>query len=137
MLVIALVTLMSVFMSGCGSETKLGYLDAERVMNEAPQIKTIRDNIDAKNKEIEAKETDLMSKKATMSDEEFKKAQMDIQRQYQGLDMQYKSQVKNTMDKGTRRSINRKRIICCSAKNISAFKWYASSKTRVCSSRWN
>ena len=32
-------------------------------------------------------------------DEEFKKAQMDIQRQYQGLDMQYKSQVKNTMDK--------------------------------------
>ena len=47
-----------------------------------------------KNKEIEAKETDLMSKKATMSDEEFKKAQMDIQRQYQGLDMQYKSQVK-------------------------------------------
>ena len=33
------------------------------------------------------------------SDEEFKKAQMDIQRQYQGLDMQYKSQVKNTMDK--------------------------------------
>ena len=68
-------------------------------MNEAPQIKTIRDNIDAKNKEIEAKETDLMSKKATMSDEEFKKAQMDIQRQYQGLDMQYKSQVKNTMDK--------------------------------------
>ena len=90
MLVIALVTLMSVFMSGCGSETKLGYLDAERVMNEAPQIKTIRDNIDAKNKEIEAKETDLMSKKATMSDEEFKKAQMDIQRQYQ---------VKNTMDK--------------------------------------
>ena len=68
-------------------------------MNEAPQIKTIRDNIDAKNKEIESKETDLMSKKATMSDEEFKKAQMDIQRQYQGLDMQYKSQVKNTMDK--------------------------------------
>ena len=133
MLVIALVTLMSVFMSGCGSETKLGYLDAERVMNEAPQIKTIRDNIDAKNKEIEAKETDLMSKKATMSDEEFKKAQMDIQRQYQGLDMQYKSQVKNTMDK----VLAEVRIICCSAKNISAFKWYASSKTRVCSSRRN
>lgn len=136
MLVIALVTLMSVFMSGCGSETKLGYLDAERVMNEAPQIKTIRDNIDAKNKEIEAKETDLMSKKATMSDEEFKKAQMDIQRQYQGLDMQYKSQVKIQWIRYCR-SINRKRIICCSAKNISAFKWYASSKTRVCSSRRN
>ena len=59
MLVIALVTLMSVFISGSGSETKLGYLDAERVMNEAPQIKTIRDNIDAKNKEIEAKEAKL------------------------------------------------------------------------------
>ena len=98
-LVIALISMMSIFMTGCGNETKLGYLDAERVMNEAPQIRTIRDNIDAKNKEIEAKETDLQNQKATMSPENFKKAQMDIQRQYQGLDMQYKSQVKNTMDK--------------------------------------
>lgn len=98
-LVIALISMMSIFMTGCGNETKLGYLDAERVMNEAPQIRTIRDNIDAKNKEIEAKETDLQNQKATMSPEDFKKAQMDIQRQYQGLDMQYKSQVKNTMDK--------------------------------------
>ncbi|WP_455631877.1 OmpH family outer membrane protein [Megamonas sp.] len=92
-------TLMSVFMAGCGNDTKLGYLDAERVMNEAPQIKTIRDNIDTKNKEIEAKEQDLYNKKASMSDEDFKKEQMNIQRQYQGLDMQYKSQIKNTMDK--------------------------------------
>lgn len=91
--------LMSVFMTGCGNDTKLGYLDAERVMNEAPQIKTIRDNIDTKNKEIEAKEQDLYNKKASMSDEDFKKEQMNIQRQYQGLDMQYKSQIKNTMDK--------------------------------------
>ncbi len=98
-LVIALISMMSIFMTGCGNETKLGYLDAERVMNEAPQIRTIRDNIDAKNKEIEAKETDLQNQKATMSPEDLKKAQMDIQRQYQGLDMQYKSQVKNTMDK--------------------------------------
>ena len=98
-LVIALISMMSIFMTGCGNETKLGYLDAERVMNEAPQIKTIRDNIDAKNKEIEAKEADLQNQKATMSPEDLKKAQMDIQRQYQGLDMQYKSQVKNTMDK--------------------------------------
>lgn len=91
--------LMNVFMAGCGNDTKLGYLDAERVMNEAPQIKTIRDNIDTKNKEIEAKEQDLYNKKASMSDEDFKKEQMNIQRQYQGLDMQYKSQIKNTMDK--------------------------------------
>ena len=79
--------LMSVFMAGCGNDTKLGYLDAERVMNEAPQIKTIRDNIDTENKEIEAKEQDLYNKKASMSDEDFKKEQMNIQRQYQGLDM--------------------------------------------------
>ena len=96
---LALMALMSVFMAGCGNDTKLGYLDAERVMNEAPQIKTIRDNIDTKNKEIEAKEQDLYNKKASMSDEDFKKEQMNIQRQYQGLDMQYKSQIKNTMDK--------------------------------------
>lgn len=98
-LVALVIALMSVFMAGCGNDTKLGYLDAERVMNEAPQIKTIRDNIDTKNKEIEAKEQDLYNKKASMSDEDFKKEQMNIQRQYQGLDMQYKSQIKNTMDK--------------------------------------
>ncbi|MBM6691426.1 OmpH family outer membrane protein, partial [Fusobacterium mortiferum] len=42
-LVAVVMALMSVFMVGCGNETKLGYVDAERVMNEAPQIKTIRD----------------------------------------------------------------------------------------------
>lgn len=98
-LVALVVALMTVFMTGCGNDTKLGYLDAERVMNEAPQIKTIRDNIDTKNKEIEAKEQDLYNKKASMSDEDFKKEQMNIQRQYQGLNMQYKSQIKNTIDK--------------------------------------
>lgn len=98
-LVAVVMALMSVFMAGCGNETKLGYVDAERVMNEAPQIKTIRDNIDAKNKELEAKEQDLYNNKASMSEEDFKKAQADIQRQYQGLGMQYQSQLKNTMDK--------------------------------------
>lgn len=98
-LVAVVIALMSVFMAGCGNETKLGYVDAERVMNEAPQIKTIRENIDAKNKELEAKEQDLYNNKASMSEEDFKKAQADIQRQYQGLGMQYQSQLKNTMDK--------------------------------------
>lgn len=98
-LVAVVMALMSVFMAGCGNETKLGYVDAERVMNEAPQIKTIRENIDAKNKELEAKEQDLYNNKASMSEEDFKKAQADIQRQYQGLSMQYQSQLKNTMDK--------------------------------------
>lgn len=98
-LVAVVIALMSVFMAGCGNETKLGYVDAERVMNEAPQIKTIRDNIDAKNKELEAKEQDLYNNKASMSEEDFKKAQADIQRQYQSLGMQYQSQLKNTMDK--------------------------------------
>ena len=68
----------------------------------------------------------------------LKKAQMDIQRQYQGLDMQYKSQVKNTMDKVLAEVSTEKRIICCSAKkHLVRSKWYASSKTRVCSSRRN
>lgn len=98
-LVAVVMALMSVFMAGCGNETKLGYVDAERVMNEAPQIKTIRENIDAKNKELETKEQDLYNNKASMSEEDFKKAQADIQRQYQGLGMQYQSQLKNTMDK--------------------------------------
>ena len=80
--------------------SEVGYLHSE--INERLarlEAQTEQKKLEKMLKEIEAKETDLMSKKATMSDEEFKKAQMDIQRQYQGLDMQYKSQVKNTMDK--------------------------------------
>lgn len=99
MILVAVIALMSVFMAGCGNDTKLGYVDAERVMNEAPQIKTIRNNIDTKNKEIEAKEQELYNNRASMSEEDFKKAQTDIQRQYQGIGIQYQSQIKNTMDK--------------------------------------
>lgn len=97
--VAVMMALMSVFMLGCGSETKLGYVDTDRIMNEAPQIKTIKDNIDAKNKEIEAKATELDQQKGSMSEEDYKKAQLNIQREYQGLDAQYQSQVKNAMDK--------------------------------------
>lgn len=99
MIVAVMMALMSVFMLGCGSETKLGYVDTDRIMNEAPQIKSIKDNIDAKNKEIENKANELNQQKGSMSDEDFKKAQMNIQREYQGLDAQYQSQVKNAMDK--------------------------------------
>lgn len=99
MLAAALIAVTSIVMAGCSSETKLGYVDAERVMNEAPQIKTIKDDIDAKDKELTAKAEELNQKKGSMSDEDFKKAQLDLQRQYQGLDLQYKSKVKNAMDK--------------------------------------
>ncbi len=99
MLVAVAITLVSVFMSGCGNETKLGYVDVYKIMTEAPQMKAIKDNFDKKDSELEAKAKDLDSKKGTMSEEDMKKAQMDLQREYNGLKMQYQSQAKNTMDK--------------------------------------
>ena len=99
LLAAALIAVTSIVSAGCGSETKLGYVDAERVMNEAPQIKAIRDDIDAKDKDLSAKADELNQKKDSMSPDDLKKAQADLQRQYQGLDMEYKSKVKNAMDK--------------------------------------
>lgn len=99
MLAAAVIAVASVVMAGCGSETKLGYVDVQKVTDEAPQIKAIKADIDAKDKELAAKAQELDQKKGSMSQEDLNKAQADLQRQYQGLSMQYQSKVKNAMDK--------------------------------------
>ncbi len=99
MLAAALIAVTSIVMAGCSSETKLGYVDAERVMNEAPQMKTFKDDFDAKYKELDAKAEELNQKKDSMSADDLKKAQTDLQRQASGAKLQYQSKVTNAMDK--------------------------------------
>ena len=99
MLVIAIISAFSIFMAGCGSETKLGYVDEERVITEAPQIKAIEDDTKTKFEDLQKKATELEAKQSSMSEEDFKKEQMKLQRQAQGIQMQAQNKVKSALDK--------------------------------------
>jgi Skp family chaperone for outer membrane proteins len=87
--------------SGCG-QTKIGYIDGERVSKEAPQIKSL---IEEGNQKIEEAQTqasqDLqkkMQENPNMSQEDLQKAQMDGQRKIQGLNQSYSLQLRQKMD---------------------------------------
>ena len=86
---------------GCG-QTKIGYIDGERVSKEAPQIKSL---IEEGNQKIEEAQTqasqDLqkkMQENPNMSQEDLQKAQMDGQRKIQGLNQSYSLQLRQKMD---------------------------------------
>ena len=87
--------------SGCG-QTKIGYIDGERVSKEAPQINSL---IEEGNQKIEEAQTqasqDLqkkMQENPNMSQEDLQKAQMDGQRKIQGLNQSYSLQLRQKMD---------------------------------------
>ena len=87
--------------SGCG-QTKIGYIDGERVSKEAPQINSL---IEEGNQKIEEAQTqasqDLqkkMQENPNMSQEDLQKAQMDSQRKIQGLNQSYSLQLRQKMD---------------------------------------
>ena len=87
--------------SGCG-QTKIGYIDGERVSKEAPQINSL---IEEGNQKIEEAQTqasqDLqkkMQENPNMSQEDLQKAQMDGQRKIQGLNQSYALQLRQKMD---------------------------------------
>jgi vacuolar-type H+-ATPase subunit H len=87
--------------SGCG-QTKIGYIDGERVSKEAPQINSL---IEEGNQKIEEAQTqasqDLqkkMQENPNMSQEDLQKAQMDGQRNIQGLNQSYALQLRQKMD---------------------------------------
>ena len=86
--------------SGCG-QTKIGYIDGERVSKEAPQINSL---IEEGNQKIEEAQTqasqDLqkkMQENPNMSQEDLQKAQMDGQRKIQGLNQSYSLQLRQKM----------------------------------------
>lgn len=98
-LVTVIIALFSVFLTGCSSETKLGYVDEERVMTEAAQVKAIEDDFKTKVEDIQKKAEELEANRASMSDEDYQKEQMKIQRQYQGLQMQATNKYISARDK--------------------------------------
>ena len=85
-------------MSGCG-KAKIGYIDGDRIMKEAPQIQSLVEEGNAKIQQAqEDAEKDLAEKKGTMSDEDFQKAQADARRKVAGLNQSYSVQLKQKLD---------------------------------------
>lgn len=85
-------------MSGCG-KAKIGYIDGDRIMKEAPQIQSLVEEGNAKIQQAqEDAEKDFAEKKGTMSDEDYQKAQADARRKVAGLNQSYSVQLKQKLD---------------------------------------
>ena len=85
-------------MSGCG-KAKIGYIDGDRIMKEAPQIQSLVEEGNAKIQQAQDDaEKDLAEKKGTMSDEDYQKAQADARRKVAGLNQSYSVQLKQKLD---------------------------------------
>ena len=86
----------SLMITGCG-EGQIGAVDVEKVMAEAPRVKTIMEEAQGKVTEAQQKfEQDTANKE--MSEEEATKAQMDFQRKLEGINQAYASKIKSIID---------------------------------------
>ena len=86
----------SLIFTGCGY-AQMGSVDVDRIMAEAPRVKTLMTEAEGKVKEVQEKfEQDYGDKE--MTEEEAAKAQMEFQRKLQAINQGYASQIKSRMD---------------------------------------
>ncbi len=86
----------SLMITGCG-ESKIGAVDVEKVMAEAPRVKTIMEEAKGKVDEAQKKfEQDTANKE--MPEEEATKVKMDFQRKLDSINQAYASKIKSSMD---------------------------------------
>ena len=88
--------LSTMLISGCG-EVNVGYLDREKLV-EAPQIKSIIDEGEAKFKEAQDQINADLATKQDASDEEKQKAQIAAQGKLMGIQQAYSSQIQQKID---------------------------------------
>lgn len=87
----------SLMLTGCG-QGQIGSVDVNKVMTEAPRVKTLMTEAETKVKEAQEKFEQDKAAKPDMTEEEINKAQMDFQRKLEGINQAYTSQIKNRMD---------------------------------------
>ncbi len=86
----------SLIMAGCG-QGQIGSVDVEKIMAEAPRVKTLMTEAETKIKEAQEKyQQDYGGKELT--EEEAAKAQMEFQRKLEGINQAYATQIKSRMD---------------------------------------
>ena len=100
---------MLVLSAGCG-KASIGYVDGSKVM-EAPQIKQLVEEGNAKLAEAEQKaESELQKDQASMSAEEFQKAQQQQQQKMVGIQQQYATQLKQKGDAAVQTAVKDKKL---------------------------
>ena len=87
----------SLILTGCG-QSQIGSVDVDKVMAEAPRVKTLLAEAEGKIKEAEQKFQEDYANKDNMSEEDLAKVQMDFQRKLESINQAYASQIRNRMD---------------------------------------
>lgn len=87
----------TLLMSGCG-QAKIGYIDGSRVMQEAPQVKSLVDEGNQKINEVQEDAQKSLQDNPNMSQEDVQKAQQDAQRKMASLNQSYQMQLKQKID---------------------------------------
>ena len=87
----------SVFMAGCG-QVHVGTLDRERVQEEAPQLKAVVTEANAKLMEAQQEAQAKFEANPKMTQEEAQKLQMETQRKMAGLNQMYSIQLEQQLN---------------------------------------
>ena len=87
----------SLLLSGCG-QGQIGAVDVNKIMTEAPRVKTLMAEAETKVKDAQQKFEQDKAAKPDMTDEESAKLQMDFQRKLDGINQAYASQIQNRMN---------------------------------------
>ena len=82
--------------TGCG-QGQVGSVDVEKIMAEAPRVKTLMTEAENKLKEAQEKYQQEYGDKE-LTEEEATKARLDLQRKLEGINQATITQVKNRMD---------------------------------------
>ena len=94
---IAAALMASALVGGCG-QAKIGYINAERVLKEAPQIKALDEEGSQKYREAVEEAEKKLQESQDLSQEDAQKAQMDVQRKLQGINQSYALQMRQKLD---------------------------------------
>ena len=87
----------SFFITGCGSQANIGYIDSEKVMD-APQIKTVLEEGQKKAAEIQQELSTNLENNPDWTDEDKNKAMADAQRKLIGINQAYSTQLRQKID---------------------------------------
>ena len=87
----------SLLVMGCGNG-QIASVDVNKVMEQAPRVKTLMDEAEGKAKEVQENFEKEYSNKPDLTQEDVAKAQMELQRKLEGINRAYTSQIKNRLD---------------------------------------
>ena len=99
----------SFFAAGCG-QVHIGTVDSTRVQTEAPQIKAVIDEANAKLMEAQQEAQARFEASPNMTTEEAQQLQMETQRKMAGLNQMYTIQLQQKLDVAVQDIVKEKKL---------------------------